>query len=197
MTSTNPSQAVKVQHAMDYILARLATSFGQKADNFADFISADLRAEGWSSTEALHYLSGAAASHLIKVEQIRGPAQGDVGFNPDLQLGIAGQSHQLAIKSMPVSGGMDILHYFAEDLHDPFHWLGDLKDRAALVTIAYPCSTADQSWIDAVAAAESGHGVKLTGQTEFVVPRPPLPMVKVCIGLWRHASVVPDPEEAS
>ena len=197
MTNANPSQAVQIQQAMDYILARLATSFGQKADNFADFISGDLRAEGWFSTEALHYLSGTAASNVVKVEQIRGPAQGDVGFNPDLQLGIAGQSHQLAIKSMPVSGGMNISHYFSEELHDTFHWLGDLKDRAALVTIAYPCSTTDQAWTDAVAAAEQDHGVKLTKQTEFVVPRPPLPMVKVCIGLWRHASVVPDPEEAT
>lgn len=195
MTSPDTSHAVQVQHAMDYILARLATAFGQKADNFADFMSMNLRADGWFTSEALHYLSGSAARNLVKVEQVRGPAQGDSGFNPDLQLSIAGQSYQVAIKSMPVYGENDLPYYFSQELHDTFQWLGDLSDRAVLVTLAFPCSTSDPSWTDAVVAAESAHGVKLTGQTEFVVPRPPLPMVKACIGLWRHSSVVPAPEE--
>ena len=195
MTSLDTSQEAKVQHVMDYILARLATSFGQKADNFVDFIAMGLRAEGWFATEALHYLSGAAAKHMVKVEQVRGPAQGDGGFNPDLQLNILGESHQLAIKSMPISGGMDIAHYFSNELPDTFRWLADLRDRAALFTVAYPCSTTEQGWVDAARAAEDSFGVKLTGQTEFVIPRPPLPMVKACVALWRHASVMPETEE--
>jgi hypothetical protein len=194
MVNLENSEAAGVQTTMDYVLARLATCFGQKADNFADFIAMGLRAEGWYATEAVRHLSGPAAGDLVKVEQVRGPAQGDAGFNPDLQLNIGGQSYQLAIKPMLLQAEADIPHYFSQELPDLFRWLGSLGDRAALLTIAFPCSTADKAWTDAVGEAEASYGVKVTGQTEFVVPRPPLPMVKACVALWRHSSAVPAAE---
>ena len=197
MVNSDTSEAAGVQMTMDYVLARLATCFGQKADNFADFIAMGLRAEGWFATEAVRYLAGPAAGNLVKVEQVRGPAQGDAGFNPDLQLNIGGQSYQLAIKPILVEGEAGISHYFSQELPGLFRWLDNLRDRAALLTIAFPCSTGDKEWTDAVGEAESACGVKVTGQTEFVVPRPPLPMVKACVALWRHGSSVPATEDSA
>jgi hypothetical protein len=179
-----------VDQALDYVLSRLATSYGQKADQIAKFIARGLRAEGWFAMEALHYLTSSTAVHTLWVEEVRGRSQGESGFNPDLQLRIGAQSHQLSIKSMPIAGELDHSHYFAAELPPLFRWMNDLKERAALVTIAYPCSTGDEPWSQAVSEAEEEHGVALVGQTDFVVPRPPLPMAKACIALWRHASVV-------
>ena len=197
MVNSETPETAGVQMTMDYVLARLATCFGQKADNFADFIAMGLRAEGWYATEAVRYLAGPAAGNLVKVEQVRGPAQGDSGFNPDLQLNIGGQSYQLAIKPMLLKGEEGIAHYFSQELPDLFRWLDNLRDRAALLTIAFPCSTADKEWTDAAGEAESAYGVQITGQTEFVVPRPPLPMVKASVALWRHSSAVPAEEDSA
>lgn len=197
MVNSETSETAGVQMTMDYVLARLATCFGQKADNFADFIAMGLRAEGWYATEAVRYLAGPAAGNLVKVEQVRGPAQGDSGFNPDLQLNIGGQSYQLAIKPMLLKGEEGIAHYFSQELPDLFRWLDNLRDRAALLTIAFPCSKADKEWTDAAGEAESAYGVQITGQTEFVVPRPPLPMVKASVALWRHSSAVPAEEDSA
>ena len=190
MASASGSPALLAEEAFDYILSRLATSYGQKAGHIAKFIARGLRAEGWFAMEAMHYLTNSTASHVLWVEEVRGRSQGEGGFDSDLQLLIGAQSHQLSIKSMPIAGELDHSHYFAAELPPLFRWMNDLKERAALVTIAYPCSTGDEPWSQAVSEAEEEHGVALVGQTDFVVPRPPLPMEKACIALWRHASVV-------
>ena len=190
MATAHDSQAARVEAAFDYILSRLATSYGQKADQIGKFIARGLRAEGWFAMEALHYLTNSTAAHALQVEEVRGRSQGESGFNPDLQIRIEDQSHQLAIKSMPISGELFYPHYFANELPPVFQWMNDLKERAALVTIAYPCSMQDEAWSEGVSGAEQVHGVALVGQTDFVVPRPPLPMAKACIALWRHSSVV-------
>ena len=90
MATAPEPPAAQVERAFEYILARLATSYGQKADHIAQFIARGLRAEGWFAIEALHYLSGDAAGHMVQVEEVRGAAQGEAQFNPDLQLRIAG-----------------------------------------------------------------------------------------------------------
>lgn len=179
-----------VAHALDYVLSRLTTYYGQKADYLAGFIGLGLRAEGWFAMEALQTLSTSSAAHVVRVEEVRGRSQGEAEFSPDLQLGIGSQSHQLAIKSLPLKGELDIAHYFSHELPPLFRWLDRLKERAALVTIAYPCSTKDERWASSVSAAEEANAVKVAGQREFIVPRPPLPLATVCISLWRHASVV-------
>ena len=190
MATAPDSPAAQVERAFEYILSRLATSYGQKADQIAEFIARGLRAEGWFAMEALHYLTNTTAAKVIQVEQVRGRSQGESEFNPDLQIRIGAQSHQLAIKSMPLLGELDIPHYFATELPPLFKWMDDLKDRAALLTIAYPCSMGDDGWRESVSTAESAHRVSVVGETDFVVPRPPLPMAKACIALWRHSSVV-------
>ncbi len=189
MAQAHDSQAAGVEAAFDYILSRLVSSYGQKADQIAKFIARGLRAEGWFAMEALHYLTNSTAGHTVQVEEVRGRSQGESGFNPDLQIRIGDQSHQLAIKSMPISGGLDYAHFFATELPPLFQWMNDLKERAALLTIAYPCSMQEAAWSEGVSGAEQGHGVTVVGQTDFVVPRPPLLMAKACIALWRHASV--------
>ena len=190
MASADGSPGPLVDEAFDYILSRLATSYGQKATHIAKFIARGLRAEGWFAMEALHYLTNSTASHVLRVEEVRGRSQGEGGFNPDMQVRIGAQSHQLSIKSMPIAGELDHSHYFAAELPSLFQWMNDLKERAALVTIAYPCSMGDETWSQAVSGAEEQYGVALVGQTDFVVPRPPLPMAKACIALWRHGSMV-------
>ena len=190
MASADGSQAPRVDQALDYVLSRLATSYGQKADQIAKFIARGLRAEGWFAMEALHYLTNSTAVHTLRVEEVRGRSQGESGFNPDLQLRIGAQSHQLSIKSMPIVGELDYSRYFTNELPPLFQWMNDLKERAALVTIAYPCSMRDEPWCQGVSAAEEAYGVTVVGQTDFVVPRPPLPMARACVALWRHASVV-------
>ena len=172
------------------MLSRLATFYGQKSDHVAKFVEKGLRAEGWFAIEAVMTLTSPTASRMVWVEEVRGRSQGDVGFNPDIQLRIGTESHQLAIKSMPLLGGLDIPHYFSDELPALFQWLDNLKERAVLLTIAYPCSPTDEAWREAVSKAESALPVKVAGQTEFVVPRPPLPQVNACITMWRHASVV-------
>ena len=190
MTSATGAQAPDLDQAFDYVLSRLATCYGQKADQVAKLIARGLRAEGWFAVEALHYLTNSTASHVLRVEEVRGRARGEGGFDPDLQLGIGSQSHQLSIKSMPITGEMDPSRYCADELPPIFRWMNDLKERAALVTIAYPCSMGDEAWIEGVSKAEETYGVTVVGQTDFVVPRPPLPMAKACVALWRHGSAV-------
>ena len=180
----------QVAHALEYVLSRLTTYYGQKADYLAGFIGRGLRAEGWFAMEALQTLSASSAAHTVQVEEVRGRSQGAAEFSPDLQIGIAGQSHQLAIKSLPLKGELDIDHYFSRELPPLFRWLDRLKERAALVTIVYPCSAKDERWVASVSAAEEASAVKVAGQREFIVPRPPLPLATVCVSLWRHASVV-------
>ena len=190
MTNNGQDQADRVRQALDYVLSRLATFYGQKTDQVAMFVGKGLRAEGWFAIEAVTNLSSPTASHMVSVEEVRGRSQGDAEFNPDIQIKIGTESHQLAIKSMPLSGNLDIPHYFSDELPGLFQWLDNLKERAVLFTIAYPCSATDEAWTNAVSKAESALPVKVVGQKEFVVPRPPLPQVKACITMWRHASAV-------
>jgi len=190
MTTTRESQAAQVERALEYVLSRIATYYAQKPELLAKFIERGLRAEGWFAIEALHSLTNRTAAQVVQVEGVRGRSQGEAEFNPDLQLRIGNQSHQLAIKSMPLKGELDLTHYFSRELPSLFQWINNLKERAALVTIAYPCSMTDEAWTQAVSGAEAAHQVKATDHKEFIVPRPPLPQVKACISLWRHASMV-------
>ena len=186
-------------------------SYGQKAGHIAKFIARGLRAEGWFAMEALHYLTNSTASHVLRVEEVRGRSQGEGGFDPDLQVRIGDQSHQLAIKSMPIAGEMDHSHYFAAELPSLFRWMNDLKERAALVTIAYPCSTGDEAWSRAVSGAEGGvrgraggpdrlRGAQAAPAHGEGLHRPLAPRVDgrpprlVVDPPWRHGSVVSRPD---
>ena len=194
-TAAQSSPAAQVEHALDYVLSRLATHYAQKAGQIARFIEWGLRAEGWFAMEAFHNLATSTAGREVQVEAVRGRSQGEAEFNPDLQLRIGSQSHQIAIKSLPIRGERNIPHYFSTELPSLFQWVTALKERAALVTIAYPCSLTDEAWTEAVSRAEADHQMKAVEHKEFVVPRPPLPQVKACLSLWRHSSMVPTSED--
>ena len=188
--------STQVDSALEYVLSRLATCYAQKGEYITRFIERGLSADGWFAIEALHNLPAGTASGVLRVEVVRGQSRAERDFNPDLQLGIDAQSHQLAIKSLVIVGGLDIPHYFAQEMPPLFRWLNDLPQRAALITISYPCAMASEVWTEAVKSAHDEHAVSVAAQMEFVVPRPPLPQVRATVALWRHASVVPGPETA-
>jgi hypothetical protein len=189
MTTEAPAAQAEVKRAYEYILGRLTTAYSSRADHFRRFIERGLRAEGWFPMEALVALTGQLASSVLQVENVRGKAAGDTDFNPDLEIKIGTQSHQIAIKSLPLTPERDAAYYFSKELPCLFQWVNSLKERFALVTVAYPCSIETPQWKEQVEKAEEAHQVKVIGQSEFYVPMPPRPLQKAVITIWRHQSV--------
>lgn len=180
----------------EYVLARLTSYFGNRPDYFSAFIDGAVRAEGWLPAEAYFALSTPVAKKNTNVTFVRGKAQGNAKFNPDLELYINGEAHQLAIVPALTSPDSTLSEQLDNGLAGTFQWLGALKARSMIYLLAFPAGLKDEEWTVALAKIEDKYQAKAVGQMEFVVPRPPRPMLRGSAAIFLHASRVPI-EEAS
>ena len=180
----------------DYILSRLTSYFGNRPDHFSAFIDGNVRAEGWLPAEAFYALSTPAARQSAKVSMVRGKAQGSAKFDPDLELDINQEAHQLAVVPVLTSADEPLSDQLDKGLAETFEWLGNLKARSMIYLLAFPTGMNDDDWKVALAKAEEKYQARAVGQMEFVIPRPPRAMVRGAAAVFLHASRVPQ-EEAS
>lgn len=184
-----------VLQTADYILSRLTSWFGNRPDYFSAFIDGNIRAEGWLPAEAYYALSGPVSRQSAKVAMVRGKAQGSSKFDPDLELDINRESHQLAVVPVLTSPDEPLVQQIENNLSEVFEWLtGSLSSRTMLYLLAFPSGTQSEEWSNAVAKAEEKYNAKPVGQMQFVIPRPPREMVRAAAGVFVEASRVPQPE---
>jgi len=180
----------------DYILSRLTSYFGNRPDYFSAFIDGNVRAEGWLPAEAFFALSTPVARQSAKVSMVRGKAQGSAKFDPDLELDINQEAHQLAVVPVLASADEPLSDQMDKGLAETFEWLGNLKARSMIYLLAFPTGMNDDDWKAALAKAEEKYQARAVGQMEFVIPRPPRAMVRGAAAVFLHVSRVPQ-EEAS
>ncbi len=178
-----------------YVLDRLTTWFGQRPDEFSAFIDGNVRAEGWLPAEAFYALSGPVSRLSIQVSMVRGKAQGSSTFDPDFELDIEHESHQLAVVPVLTSPGESLSDQLDTNLAEVFKWLGGaMKPKAMIYMLAFPAGVDDDEWKAALAKAEEKYEAKSFGEQQFVIPRPPRAMVRGSAALFLHSSRVPQTE---
>ena len=124
---------------------------------------------------------------------VRGPAQGEAKFNPDLEIGISGEAHQLAIVPVLTSADEPLAHQIEKELPEIFLWLDKMKERSIIYLLAFPGGLSDEGWKAGLAKAEELYRAKPVGQMQFVIPRPPRQMVWASAAVLIHASRMPEP----
>ncbi len=179
--------------ASDYILSRLTTHLGSRPDHFSAFIAGNVKAHGWLPAEAYVALTNSVGRRTIKVTAVRGSVQGETKFNPDLEVEIDRESHQLAVVPALTTADKPLARLVETDLAETFQWLVDLKARSMIYLLAFPGGLEDEGWLAGLAKAEEVYQAKAVGQMQFVVPRPPLQMLRASAALLLHASKVPEP----
>ena len=179
----------------DYVLSRLTSWFGNRPDHFNAFIDGNVKAEGWLPAEAYFALTGPVSKTSVTVAQVRGKSQGSSKFDPDLELDIDRESHQLAVVPALTSADEPLSKQVESNLSETFEWLnGPLSPRAMVYLLAFPGSTNDDDWKAAVAKIEEKYNAKPVGEMEFVIPRPPRTMVRAAAAVFLPASRVPASE---
>ena len=172
-----------VLQTCDYILSRLTTYFGSRPDHFSTFIDGKVKAHGWFPAEAYVALASPVSRKSVKIAAVRGPAQGEAKFNPDLEIGINGEAHQLAVVPVLTSADEPLAYQIEKELTETFQWLGKMKARSIIYLLAFPGGLNDEGLYEA----------KSVGQMQFVIPRPPRQMLWASAALLLHASRVPEP----
>ena len=176
----------------DYILSRLTSYFGNKPDYFNAFIDGKLPGQGWLPSEAFFALTSPVARRTTKVTMVRGKAQGSSKFDPDLEIDINREFHQLAVVPVFVSADNPLTDQVGNGLRETFEWLsGAMKARAMVYLLAFPSSLDDDGWKTALTNAEEQYHAKIVGQMEFVIPRPPRQMARAAAAVFMHASRIP------
>ena len=176
-----------------YILSRLTTYFGSRPDHFSTFIDGGVKAHGWFPAEAYVALASPVSRKSVKIAAVRGPAQGEAKFNPDLEIGINGEAHQLAVVPVLTSADEPLAHQIEKELTETFQWLGKMKARSIIYLLAFPGGLNDEGWKAGLAKAEEMYEAKSVGQMQFVIPRPPRQMIWASAAVLLHASRVPEP----
>ena len=194
MTTEAPSDPVL--QICDYILSRLTTYFGSRPDHFSSFIDGGVKGHGWFPSEAYVALASPVSRKTIKIAAVRGAAQGETKFNPDLEIGIDGEAHQLAVVPVLTSPDEPLAHQVEKELTEAFRWLGKMKARSMIYLLAFPGGLNDEGWKTGVAKAEELYEAKSVGQMQFVIPRPPRQMTWASAAVLLHASRVPEPPSA-
>ena len=81
-------------------------------------------------------------------------------------------------------------------LAEAFQWLSNMKARSIIYLLAFPAGLQDEGWQAGLAKAEEVYQAKALGQMQFVLPRPPKPMLHASAAVLLHASKVPAPPTA-
>lgn len=190
------TQAVPVDlQVADYILSRLTSYLGNRPDYFAAFVDGNVRGEGWLPAEAFYALSTPVARKTTKVTAVRGKSQGSAKFDPDLEIDINREQHQLAVIPALATADRPLSAQLDRELAEAFQWVTKLKARSMLYLVAFPSSLEDKEWKAALAKAEQKYHVKPLGQMEFMIPRAPKPMIRAAVALFLEESRVPAPKK--
>ena len=157
-----------------------------------------VRAEGWLPAEAYYALTTPLARKTTKVTMVRGKAQGGTKFDPDLEIEINRDVHQLAVLPVLTTADEPLPDQIDKRLAESFQWLsGVMKPRAMIYLLAFPSGIEEEEWKAALAKAEEKYQAKAVGQIEFVIPRPPRQMLRGAAAVFLHASRVPQREGSS
>ncbi|MCZ6615551.1 MAG: hypothetical protein O6920_07220 [Chloroflexi bacterium] len=177
----------------DYILSRLTTYFGSRPDSFSAFIDGNVKAHGWLPAEAYVALTTPVTRERIKVTAVRGKVQGEAKFNPDLEININEEYHQLAVIPVLTTADEPLADQMEKGLAEAFQWLSNMKARSIIYLLAFPGGLQDEEWQAGLAKAEEVYQAKAVGQMQFVLPRPPKPMLHASAAVLLHTSKVPAP----
>lgn len=192
---TTESKVAPALQTAEYILSRLTSWFGNRTDHFSGFMDGNVRADGWLPAEAYFALSGPVSRKAINVTMVRGKAQGGDKFDPDIEIDIDHEFHQLAVVPVLTTADEPLSAQIEGRLAETFEWLnGPLKPRAMIYLLAFPNGLEDDEWKAGLAKAEEKYEAKTIGQMEFVIPRPPRVMLRGAAALFLHASRVPAAE---
>ena len=192
---TTESKVAPALQTAEYILSRLTSWFGNRTDHFSGFMDGNVRADGWLPAEAYFALSGPVSRKAINVTMVRGKAQGGEKFDPDIEIDIDHEFHQLAVVPVLTTADEPLSTQIEGRLAETFEWLnGPLKPRAMIYLLAFPNGLEDDEWKAGLAKAEEKYEAKTIGQMEFVIPRPPRVMLRGAAALFLHASRVPAAE---
>lgn len=191
-TETTADQGLQTA---DYALSRLTSWFGNRTDHFSGFIDGNVRAEGWLPAEGYFALSGPVSRQAINVTMVRGKAQGSDKFDPDMEIDIDHEAHQLAVVPVLTIADEPLAAQIEGRLAQTFEWLNSpSKPKAMIYLLIFPNGLADEEWKAGLAKAEEKHEAKSIGEMEFVIPRPPRIMLRGATILLLHASRVPAAE---
>jgi hypothetical protein len=158
----------------------------------------NLKAEGWLPAEAYVALTGPVSRSAVKVNMVRGKVQGSSKFDPDLELDINKEFHQLAVVPVLTSPDEPLSAQVEKNLGPYFQWLtGPIASRAMLYLLVWPASIEEADWKAAVTKAEQKYNAKPFGAMQFVIPRPPRQMVHGSAALFLPANRVPAPPAPS
>lgn len=185
--------ASTIIQASNYILSRLTTYFGSRPDHFGSFIKGNFKAHGWLPAEAYVALTSSVAQKVVKVTQVRGASQGESKFNPDLEIEVEGEFHQLAILPALTTPDRPLTLLAEQDLSETFLWLNKLKTRALVFLLAFPGGLEDEGWKAGLERLKELYEASAVGQFQFVIPRPPQQMIRASTALFLHTSQIPDP----
>ena len=136
------------------------------------------------------------ASKSAKVSAVRGKVQGSAKFDPDLEIDINHEYHQLAVIPALASADRPLSAQLDRELAPAFEWVAKLKARSMLYLVAFPSGLEDKEWKAAVAKAAEKYHVKPFGQMEFMIPQAPKAMIKAATVLFMEESCVPAPRKA-
>lgn len=178
----------------DYILSRLTSYFGNRPDRFSAFMDGNVRAEGWLPSEAYFALSSPVSRGSTNIVTVRGKSQGSAKFDPDMELDIDREVHQLAVVPVLTTADEPLSAQLDKGLAEVFEWLGKLKARSMIYLLAFPGGLESDEWKAALAKAEEKYEAKAIGQLEFVIPRPPRVMERGSAAVFVHSSRVPKEE---
>ena len=197
MVTEAPSTDATLQTA-SYILSRLTSWFGSKPDHFSSFIDGKVKAEGWLPSEAYHALTLPVSRGIVKVSMVRGKSQGDSKFDPDLELDINKEAHQLSVIPVLTSADAPLAKQIENNLSEVFEWLQKLKTRAMIYMLAFPNSIYDEDWKAGIIAASEKYQAKPREEMQFVIPRPPRSMVRGSATVFLHESrILSGPNESN
>ena len=189
---TTESKVAPALQTAEYILSRLTSWFGNRTDHFSGFMDGNVRADGWLPAEAYFALSGPVSRKAINVTMVRGKAQGGEKFDPDIEIDIDHEFHQLAVVPVLTTADEPLSTQIEGRLAETFEWLnGPLKPRAMIYLLAFPNGLEDDEWKAGLAKAEEKYEAKTIGQMEFVIPRPPRVMLRGAAALCLNASRLP------
>ena len=191
-TETNADPALQTAN---YVLSRLTSWFGNRTDHFSGFIDGNVRAEGWLPAEGYFALSGPVSRQAINATTVRGKAQGSDKFDPDIEINVGNEAHQLAVVPALTTADEPLAALVEGRLAETFEWLnGPSKSKAMIYLLAFPAGLESDEWTAGLAKAEEKYEAKPIGQLEFVIPRPPRLMVRGAAAVFLHASRVPAAE---
>jgi hypothetical protein len=126
---------------------------------------------------------------------VRGKAQGGAGFEPDIEISVGNDAHQLAVIPALTTASEPLAALIEGRLAETFEWLtGSSKSTAMIYLLAFPAGLESDEWTAGLAKAEEKYQAKPIGQLEFVIPRPPRLMVRGAAAVFLHASRVPAAE---